>query len=72
MPPLMPSQRWNAADEESANPSLTIRDQPRSENIRNDKIRKRSSQRSIDPAAAIPIEYRSLLVPMILLSADGH
>lgn len=68
----MPSLRWDAADEESANPSLAIRDQTRSENIRNDKIRRRSSQRSIDPAAALPIEYRSLLAPLILLSADGH
>ncbi|KAJ5369674.1 uncharacterized protein N7496_005766 [Penicillium cataractarum] len=60
MPPLVPSVRWNAADEESANHGPNTHVQSRSKNNNSVGIQRRGSQRSIDPAAAIPIEYRSL------------
>lgn len=66
MPQSMPSVRWNAADEESANRGSNTYVQPRSKSNKSVGIQRRGSQRSIDPAAAIPIEYRSLSVPTIL------
>lgn len=66
MPPLVPSVRWNAADEESANRTIGPHEHVSSKGNIKHKVQRRGSQRSIDPAAAIPIEYRSLSVPMIL------
>ncbi|KAJ5432128.1 uncharacterized protein N7458_011284 [Penicillium daleae] len=57
---MMPSVRWNATDEESATRNIGTHGGSHSNNNKDDKLRRRGSQRSIDPAAAIPIEYRSL------------
>jgi sodium/potassium-transporting ATPase subunit alpha len=72
MPPMMPSVRWNATDEESATRNIGSHGGSHSNNNKDDKLRRRGSQRSIDPAAAIPIEYRSLSVPANLLRAYGR
>lgn len=65
MPPLVPSVRWNAADEESANCTIGPHEHVRSKGNNKHQLQRRGSRRSIDPAAAIPIEYRSLWVPVI-------
>ncbi|KAF3386812.1 Sodium/potassium-transporting ATPase subunit alpha-1 [Penicillium rolfsii] len=62
MPPLASSLRWNAADEESANRTVVSREVVRPKDSKKFQLQRRGSQRSIDPAAAIPIEYRSLSI----------
>ncbi|KAI2793421.1 hypothetical protein POX_b03476 [Penicillium oxalicum] len=60
MSTLMPSVRWNAVDEESGNrrgPSQVQSELPIS---KSGNLKRHNSSRSIDPAAAIPIEYRSV------------
>lgn len=72
MPPMVQSVRWNATDEEKANGIIAAPAHTRSNTNKNDKLRRRASQRSIDPAAAIPIEYRSLSVPAMFMKSLGH
>ncbi|KAJ5605449.1 hypothetical protein N7510_008230 [Penicillium lagena] len=62
MPPLGLSLRWKASDEETGDRvTPTSRSSTPKDSGRDDlRLQRRGSQRKIEPASAIPIEYRSV------------
>ncbi|KAJ5088869.1 hypothetical protein N7456_012485 [Penicillium angulare] len=61
MPPLGLSLRWKSGDEEKGNRSVVSSSQSSDTKEQKDHaLRRHGSRRSIDPTAAIPIEYRSI------------
>lgn len=64
MPPLGMALRWKTGDEEKGDAIAVSSGVPVDTSRQISKNISHASRRSIDPASAIPIEYRSLYEPL--------
>jgi sodium/potassium-transporting ATPase subunit alpha len=67
MPPLGIALRWKTGDEEKGDAITVLSRVPEETSKKTEKNISNASRRSIDPASAIPIEYRSLYETILMI-----